>query len=158
MTEKGAKERRYFPRRFVGNNLLSLREKIGAKIVKLKQYQTPNTHTSITPHDQVNWNQFEIVENSVFFPFDLFPFKVREGNFCVALSLSAAPNQIISRLSTTDDHHHRSLMAAEKILHYTQLIIVTTPTTWGGLPFSSRRTFFHRECDMDCFKESLFRG
>ena len=50
MTEKGAKERRYFPRRFVGNNLLSLREKIGAKIVKFKQYPTLDTRTHVLPH------------------------------------------------------------------------------------------------------------
>ena len=31
------------------------------------------------------------------------------------------------------------------------LIIVTTATTGGGVPFSSRRTFFHREREMDCF-------
>ena len=33
----------------------------------------------------------------------------------------------------------------------THLIIVTTPTTWGGVPFSSWRTFFHRERDRNCF-------
>ena len=37
------------------------------------------------------------------------------------------------------------------------LIIVTTATTGGGVPFSSRRTSFHRERKMDCFQESLFR-
>ena len=31
------------------------------------------------------------------------------------------------------------------------LIIVTTATTGGGVPFSSRRTFFHREREMDRF-------
>ena len=31
------------------------------------------------------------------------------------------------------------------------LIIVTTLTTWGGVPFSSRRTFFHRKRERDCF-------
>ena len=38
------------------------------------------------------------------------------------------------------------------ILHLLpHLIIVTTATTGGGVPFSSRRTFFHREREMDCF-------
>ena len=31
------------------------------------------------------------------------------------------------------------------------LILVTTTTTGGSVPFSSRRTFFHRERKMDCF-------
>ena len=40
----------------------------------------------------------------------------------------------------------------------TYLIIVTTLTTWGGVPFSSQRTFFHRELYMDCFKKSLLEN
>ena len=37
------------------------------------------------------------------------------------------------------------------------LILVTTATTGGGVPFSSRRTFFHRERERDCFHQSLFK-
>ena len=33
----------------------------------------------------------------------------------------------------------------------TYLILVTTATTGGSVPFSSRRTFFHWERKMDCF-------
>ena len=42
-----------------------------------------------------------------------------------------------------------STLVTMRIVSY--LIIVTTLTTWGGVPFSSRRTFFHRERERDCF-------
>ena len=67
-----------------------------------------NNITHTTPHDQENENQFGIIENSDFFPFDLFPLKVREGNFCVALSLSAAAKSNYLPLEQTDHHHHWS--------------------------------------------------
>merc|ERR1712090_96023 len=37
------------------------------------------------------------------------------------------------------------------------LILVSTATTGGGILFSSRCTFFHRERDKDCFQQSLLR-
>ena len=33
------------------------------------------------------------------------------------------------------------------------LILVTTATTGGSVPFSSRRTFFHREGKIDCLRK-----
>ena len=49
-------------------------------------------------------------------------------------------------------------MAKSKHLNIeTYLIFVTTATTGGGVPFSSRRTFFHRERERDCFQQSLFK-
>merc|ERR1712148_141945 len=37
------------------------------------------------------------------------------------------------------------------------LILVHHRTTGGGVLFSSRCTFFHRERDKDCFQQSLLR-
>ena len=47
-----------------------------------------------------------------------------------------------------------AILPSFRRLDHPYLIIVTTLTTWGGVPFSSRRTFLHRERERDCFQES----
>ena len=48
-------------------------------------------------------------------------------------------------------YHHRWRCSIANTSSDPYLIIVTTLTTWGGVLFSSRRTFSHRERERDCF-------
>ena len=53
--------------------------------------------------------------------------------------------------------HKLEKMAENLINIKAYLILVHHRTTGGGVLFSSRCTFFHRERDKDCFQQSLFR-
>ena len=65
-----------------------------------------------------------------------------------AMQVTSPDYQILNQFARNQKMH--ILQQIRKCI-FTYLIIVTTATTGGGVPFSSRRTFFHREREMDCF-------